>query len=111
VDEVTAERAFERRWAFTLLDTVLNQLRAESESGGRIDLFDRIKGKLTHVDDHEGYREIAADLGMTEGAVKVAIHRLRKRYRELLIHDVSQTVATAGEIDDEIGELFRALSR
>lgn len=111
VDEITAERAFERRWALTLLDSVLQQLRTEYVAGGREDLFDRIKGRLMHPDDAGGYRDIAADLSMSEGAVKVAVYRLRKRYRELLVHEVSQTVTVAGEIDDEVGELFKALSR
>ncbi len=110
VDEITAERAFERRWALTLLDSVLHQLRAEYVAGGRKDLFDGIKGKLTHRDSADGYREIAANLKMSEGAVKVAVHRLRKRYRELLVHEVGQTVTAAGEIDDEIRDLFKAVS-
>ncbi len=110
VDEITAERAFQRRWALTLLDSVLNQLRAEYVAGGRKDLFDGIKGKLTHRGGAGSYREIAADLRISEGAVKVAVHRLRKRYRELLVHEVSQTVTTAAEIDDEVGDLFKALS-
>ncbi len=69
VDEMTAERAFERRWALTLLDSVLHQLRMEYVAGGKKDLFDRIKGKLTHRDGAGSYREIAADLKMSEGAV------------------------------------------
>ncbi len=111
VDEFTAERAFERRWALTLLDSVLRQLRAEYVAGGRKNLFDAIKGTLTHRDGAGGYREIAADLRMSEGAVKVAVHRLRKRYRELLVHEVSQTVTAAGEIDDEVRDLFKAVSQ
>ncbi len=83
----------------------------EYVAGGRKDLFDGIKGKLTHRDGAGSYREIAADLRMSEGVVKVAVHRLRKRYRELLVHEVSQTVTTAGEIDDEVRDLFKAVSQ
>ncbi len=77
---------------------------------GKKDLFEGIKGKLTHRNGAGSYHEIAADLSMSEGAVKVAVHRLRKRYRELLVHEVGQTVTAAGEIDDEVRDLFKAVS-
>ncbi len=111
MDEMTAERAFERRWALTVLDRVLGQLRAEYIANGRGDAFDRIKETITYRDVAGRHREIAADLAMTEGAVKVAVHRMRRRYRELLMQEVSQTVSAAGEIDNEVNELFNALSQ
>jgi DNA-directed RNA polymerase specialized sigma24 family protein len=111
VDDITAERAFERRWALTLLDRVLDQLRAEYAARGQRNLFDQIKATITFRDVAARYGKIAADLRMSEGAVKVAVHRLRKRYRELLVHQVSQTVSTVEQIDDEINDLFKALSQ
>jgi len=110
MDETTAERAFERRWVLTMLDRVLGQLKAEYVARGRGDVFDRIKETVTYRDVAGRYRDIAADLAMTEGAVKVAVHRLRSRYRELLVQEVSQTVSAAEDVDDEVNELFNALS-
>ncbi len=110
MDEVTAEQAFERRWALTVLDRVLGQLKEEYAAGGRGDLFELLKETITFRDVVGRYREIAANLGMTEGAVKVAVHRLRSRYRELLVQEVSQTVSAAGEVDEEVNALFNALT-
>ena len=110
IDDTTAEREFERRWALTLLDCILRKLRAEYVAGGRQELFDGIKGMITPRDLAGRYGQIAGDLGMSEGAVKVAVHRLRKRYRELLVYEVAQTVSSAEQIDDEIADLFDAFS-
>lgn len=109
-DTFTAERAFQRRWALTLLDCIFGKLKAEYVANGKSELFDRIKGTITSGYDAGSYREIAEDLGMSEGAVKVAAHRLRQRYRELLVHEVSQTVSQAEQVEDEVAELFSALS-
>ncbi len=110
IDETTAERAFERRWALTLLDRIFGKLRQEYVASDRRELFDQIKGTITSRDVAGSYREIATNLGMSEGAVKVAVHRLRNRYRELLVHEVSQTISSAEQVDDEIAELFKAIS-
>jgi RNA polymerase sigma-70 factor (ECF subfamily) len=105
----TAERAFARRWALTLLEQVLLQLRAEFAASGRESLFDRLKVVLSGEQGSASYAALAADLEMTEGAVKVAIHRVRRRYRELLREQIARTVAEPELIDDEIRDLFVAL--
>jgi RNA polymerase sigma-70 factor (ECF subfamily) len=86
------------------------RLRAESVDTNKQKLFDRLKVYLTAKRDSIPYRDVAAKLDMTEGAVKVAVHRLRVRYRELLRDEIAQTVATKGEIEEEIRDLFTALA-
>lgn len=108
-DELTPERLFERRWALTLLDQVLQRLQLEYADAGRRPVFERLKGALTGSQDLPTYRQIAEDLAMTEGAVKAAVHRLRRRYRELLKEEISQTVKDPVEIDEELKELFSAV--
>jgi RNA polymerase sigma-70 factor (ECF subfamily) len=106
--EQPPERLFERRWALTLLDQVMQRLRRYYEAAGQSALFERLKGTLTG--DAEGsYAETAAALDMTEGAVKVAAHRMRQRYRDLLREEIARTVADPAEVDDEVRTLFRAL--
>ena len=105
----TAEAVFERRWALTLLDRVLQLLEGEYQSKGRSDFFADCRTALIGTDDAEQYSEIAERHGMTEGAVKVAIHRMRTRYRELLRIEVGQTVARAEDIDDELRSLMEAV--
>src|SRR5262249_37572848 len=80
----TPERLFERRWALTLLEQVLGRLRAEYEGAGKGLLFEKLKDHLTGDGEALSHAERAEELGMSEGAVKVAAHRLRRRYRELL---------------------------
>ena len=107
-DTLTPERIFERQWALTLLDQVLARLQTEMAAEGKAALFDALKGHLTgsHL---AGYATTAARLGMTEGAVKVAAHRLRQRYRELLREEIAQTVASPDEVEEEIRYLFACL--
>jgi len=107
---VTAEKIFERRWALTLLDQVLRRLRAEHVRDGKEKLFEQLKPTLTEASRAVAYAEIAARLGTTEGAVKVAVHRLRQRYRELLRAEIAETVASASEVEEEIRNLFAALA-
>jgi RNA polymerase sigma factor (sigma-70 family) len=109
-DHLTADKIFERRWALTLLEHVLGRLRAEYVSDGRENLFEQLKPTLTEASRTVAYAEIAARLGTTEGAVKVAVHRLRQRYREALRAEIADTVAGPGEVDDEIRNLFAALA-
>jgi RNA polymerase sigma-70 factor (ECF subfamily) len=105
----TPEKAFERRWALTLLNQVLGRLRAQFQGADKGRLFDRLKGFLSKEKTAGGYEQAAQELGMTEGAVKVAVHRLRQRYRELLREEIGQTVRDPGQIDEEIRDLFHAL--
>jgi len=106
--ELTAERVYERRWALTLLDRVLDQLESDYQAKGKAELFEQLKGFLTgDVDD--SYATVASAMGMTEGAVKVSVHRLRRRYRELVREEIAGTVASDGEIDDELANLLAAI--
>lgn len=108
--DLTPEKLFERQWALTVLDQVLGRLGAESHVlDGRQAVFDRLKQFLTGSHRSASYAEVAAELEMTEGAVKVAVHRLRRRYRQLLRDEIAQTVAGPEEIDDEIRYLLSCL--
>jgi RNA polymerase sigma factor (sigma-70 family) len=109
-DHLTPEKNFERRWALTMLEQVLRRLRAEYVRDGRENLFEQLKPTLTEVSRSVRYAEIAAQMGTTEGAVKAAVHRLRQRYRELLRAEIADTVASPGEVEDEIRNLFAALA-
>jgi len=109
VDELTPERLYERRWAMTLLEQVLGRLRDEFGETGKLNLFDRLKEFLTGQKGARSYRQVGDELAMSEGAVKVAVHRLRRRYRELLKAEIAQTVAGPEELDDEVRHLFSAV--
>ena len=99
---------FTRQWALTLLDRVLASLREEAVQAGKGEVFERLAGRMTGA-DATGHAEVARALGLTEGAVKVALHRLRARFGERLRLEIARTVATEEEIDDEIRDLFEAL--
>jgi RNA polymerase sigma factor (sigma-70 family) len=107
----TAEKIYERRWALTLLEQTLAKLRAEFASRGKLDLFEHLKPYLGSDESTVPYRQIAAELGKTEGAVKVAVHRLRQRCRELLRAEIAQTVSGPHEVDEELRDLFEAVAR
>ena len=108
--DVTPERVFERRWALTLLGQVLSALRQESVDEGKGRLFEALKDCIGGRPGDGRYRDVAADLGMAEGAVRMAAHRLRRRYRELLRQHIAQTVETPEQIDEEVAFLFSAVS-
>jgi RNA polymerase sigma factor (sigma-70 family) len=108
--QLTPEKLFERYWALTVLDRTLTRLKAESVLADKQELFDRLKGYLTAEKGSVPYRDAAAELNMTEGAVKAAVHRLRVRYRQLLRNEIAQTVANEEQIDEEIRDLFTALA-
>jgi RNA polymerase sigma-70 factor (ECF subfamily) len=109
-DQWTAEKMFDRRWALALLEQVLRRLREEHIRDGKERLFEQLKPTLTEASRSISYAEIAARLGSSEGAVKVAVHRLRQRYRELLRAEIADTVASSAEVEDEIRSLFAALA-
>jgi RNA polymerase sigma factor (sigma-70 family) len=108
---LTPERLFERQWAITVLDRVLARLEAESlVLNGQPVVFDQLKQFLTADRGRPAsYAAVAAELDMTEGAVKTAVHRLRRRYRELLRDEIAHTVASPDEIDEEIRYLLSCL--
>jgi RNA polymerase sigma-70 factor (ECF subfamily) len=103
-----AEQLFDRRWAMTLLDEVIARLQSEMRAAGKEAQFEAMKGALAggSVD----YEAIVTRLGMKEGAARVAVHRLRERYRELLRAAVGETVESPAEIEGELRHLFSALS-
>jgi RNA polymerase sigma factor (sigma-70 family) len=109
-DDLSADKIYERHWALTLLDQVLAKLRGEFEKDGKLEQFETLKQYLSEGRTSVSYAQAADKLLMNEGAIKVAVHRLRKRYRELLRAEIAQTVATASEVEAEIRYLFAALS-
>jgi len=110
-DAGTPEQAFEKQWALTLLETVLRQLRAEYEQDGRGRLFEALKPCLMGTRESQPYATLASEQAMSEGAVKVAVHRLRERYRERLKAEIAHTVASPADVDAEMRHLFRVLTR
>jgi DNA-directed RNA polymerase specialized sigma24 family protein len=110
VDLMDAEKLFERRWATTLLDRVLERLEEEFAKAGRKLVYDQLRGVLLGEKGSATYAEIAAASQRTEGAVKVAVCRLRERYRELFREEVAQTVAEPSEVNDEVRHLFAVLT-
>jgi RNA polymerase sigma-70 factor (ECF subfamily) len=108
-DEWTPERLFERRWALTVLDRVLERLGQDYANQSKGKLFSRLKIFLTGASQLPAYAELAGELDLSEGAVKVAVHRLRRRYRELLKQEIAGTVATEDDVADELNCLLAAL--
>ena len=98
----TPEQVYDRRWALLLLDRVMSLLQAEFVRPGKAALFEALQPHLTGDPDAAAYDHLAATLSMTEGAVRVAVHRLRRRYTALLRDEIGRTVATPDAIDDEI---------
>jgi RNA polymerase sigma factor (sigma-70 family) len=107
---MSPEKLFERSWALTVLTRAMERLKAESVASGKQQLFDRLKIYLTAEKDTVLYKDVAEELNMTEGTIKVAVHRLRRRYRELVRDEIAQTVTTEAEVDEEIRDLFAALA-
>lgn len=103
----TPEHLYERQWALALLDRVLSQLRAEWATAGKERQFDLLKPFIAGAG--EGYGDAARELGWTVNAVRVATHRLRTRYRDLLRAEIADTVGSPQDIDEEIRWLFQAL--
>jgi len=109
--DTTAEDIFERRWALTVLETVFAKLREQYVADGKSELFDRLKPCLTQAGSAIPYTELATQLPLSEGALRVAVHRLRQRYRDLLHAEIEHTVADPSHVEDEIRDLFQALAR
>jgi DNA-directed RNA polymerase specialized sigma24 family protein len=107
----TPERLYDRQWCLTLLARVLDDLREVYVADGKQRLFDRLRGFLTIGDDPGSHAEAARDLEMTIAAVKVAVHRLRRRYREALWQHVADTVATPEDVEDERRYLLKTLAQ
>ena len=108
-DNDTPDKRFLRQWAMTVLKQTLNALESECAANGKAALFREVKSLLSGERDSAAYAEISRELGMTEGAVRVAVHRLRERYGVLLRSEIAQTVSTAAEVDEEMRCLLDAL--
>lgn len=110
VDTVTPEVLFERGWAMALLEDVLARLEREYDREGKRDLLEAMRPALTVDRARICYHELAEKLGMTETAVRVAVHRLRQRYRRLIRAEVASTVADPEEVQEEMRHLFNILA-
>jgi DNA-directed RNA polymerase specialized sigma24 family protein len=104
------DRIYEHRWALTLLDRAMARLRGEFDATGHTTDFEPLKGWLTASRGEISYTQVAAVLGVSEGAARVAVHRMRKRFREIFREEIAATVATAGEVEDEVRHLLSALA-
>ena len=109
-DTATPDKLFDKHWAMAMLEEVLSQLEAEYQQAGKAVLFAALKQTLTGTRESQPYAVLAAGLGMNEAAVKVAVHRLRKRYRQLLRAEIANIVADPEQADDELRHLFAALA-
>jgi RNA polymerase sigma-70 factor (ECF subfamily) len=110
VEHLTPEKIFERRWAMALLEQTMTRLRDDYTSRGKAALFDHLKATLTEDRGSVSYAGLATRLNLSEAAVKMAVHRLRQRYRQVLRAEVAETVARPDEVEDEVRQVFRALS-
>ncbi len=110
-NDLSPEKVFERSWALTLLEKTMDRLEAELAGMNKAELFDSLKVYLCGHTALVPYRDVAAELNMTEGAVKVTVYRLRRRYREMLRDEIAQTVSSPEQIEQEIRDLFAALAR
>jgi RNA polymerase sigma factor (sigma-70 family) len=108
-DPLTAERIYERRWASTLLDRVLSRLEDKYRTRGKAELFDSFNQLLADEPGAPSQAEIAAQLGMTENAVAQAFHRFRQSYQSLLREEIAHTVATPGDIENELRYLIAVI--
>ena len=109
-DSLTPEKLFERRWASTVVEQVLARLKQEYVEGGKAGLFAKLEPALTGETPPGAFGQWAGELSMSEGAVKVALHRLRRRFGEVLRSEIAHTVSSPEEIDDEIRHLFAAIA-
>ena len=108
--ELSPDQVFDREWAIALLAKVILRLQQECEKEGRGKQFAELKGFLTLDNSASNPRQAAMNLGMEEGAVRVAIHRLRKRYRTLLRDEITQTLSDPAQLEEELRALFSAFS-
>jgi RNA polymerase sigma-70 factor (ECF subfamily) len=110
IDQLDAAKLYERRWVTTIFDHVLARLEQEFCDSGKAALFEALKSSLLAEDVRLTYAELGMQLGLTEDAIKQAVHRMRRRYRELFREEIAQTVAGPAELEDELKHLFSLLS-
>ena len=109
-NQQSPDEAFDREWAMALLAKVIERLRAECAAEGKAAQFEELKAFLTAGKGEASYAEAARALEMEETAVRVAVHRLRKRYRQLLRAEIANTLADPAQVDEELRALFSAFS-
>jgi DNA-directed RNA polymerase specialized sigma24 family protein len=109
-DHLSPDKVYDRIWAVTLLERVLGRLRTENASNGKMEAFEKLKPFLTSGSGTIPYAEAAAALKQPEPAVRVAVHRLRRRYRELLREEIRQTLCDPAQVDEEVRALFSSFS-
>lgn len=107
--DLSPERAFDRRWAVTILEQALKRLRQDYLDSGKQALFDGLKGFLSAEADSGEYERMAPALGMSSGSIAVAVHRLRQRYRECIRLELANTVGGPADLDEEMNHLFASL--
>jgi RNA polymerase sigma factor (sigma-70 family) len=105
-DRLTADQIYERRWAFTVLEQVMERQREEYRSTGNVRFFDQMKKMLMDEPDHPSQAQVASEFDMTENAVKQAFYRFRQRYQALLREEIAHTVAMPGDVEDELRHLI-----
>ncbi|MCC7013102.1 MAG: sigma-70 family RNA polymerase sigma factor [Planctomycetes bacterium] len=108
--KLTPEMEYERNWALAVLERALARLQGEYSKRGKAALFERLRSALVSAEDSDSRLAMAKDLGMTEGAVKVALHRMRGAFRESLRTEIAETVGSDRDLDDELRALIEALS-
>lgn len=109
-NELSPEKAFDREWAVALLAKVIGCLQSECEADNQSEQFKELKIFLSAGKGAVPYSDAAKNLRMEEGAIRVAVHRLRKRYRQLLTAEIAQTLANPEQVDEEMRALFSAFS-
>jgi RNA polymerase sigma-70 factor (ECF subfamily) len=109
-NEVSPDKIFDKRWAAALLDQVLRRLGEEYAAQGKQQLFDQLKLTIWGNKDAGPYAELAPQLGLSEGALKVTVHRLRQRYLEVLRMEVADTLANPADVDEELRHLIQVMA-
>jgi RNA polymerase sigma factor (sigma-70 family) len=110
IEKMTPERIFEKRWTTTLLELVLKKTKDEFLTNGRVELFEALKVHIWGDEPAASYVQLAVQLNMTVVAIKVTVHRLRKRFRELLRQEIARTVSDQEQVEDEIRHLISVMS-
>lgn len=107
---LTAEQVFERRWAQALMERAVDRLRQEYQDEGKMDLFQTLKDLQPGERGDQSYAELGMRFGLSEGAIKSAMHRLRMRHREILRNEIADTLGNTGDVEEEIQHLIRVLA-
>jgi len=110
VEQMTPERLFERSWAMTLLERAAGRLQEEFMSAGKADLYEQLTGFRLDAPEQPAYAQVARHLGLSESAVKSAIHRLRQRHHQLVREEIVQTLGDPAEVDEEIQYLLKVIA-